>query len=92
LAVLRCDKDIPVTDPTTPLVTFLADDGVRFETEDVAIGKQTIGAAILEHANATGTYLILMGAFGHSRLREFLLRGATRELRPKSTIPLFMSH
>jgi len=92
LAVLRGDKDLPVTDPTTPLVTFLADDGVKFETEDVAIGKQTIGSAILEHADATRTYLILMGAFGHSRLLEFLLGGATRELLAKSTIPLFMSH
>jgi nucleotide-binding universal stress UspA family protein len=92
LVVLRGDKDIPVADPTTPLITFLADHGVKFETEDVAIGKQTIGAAILEHANATGTFLILMGAFGHSRLREFLLGGATRELLAKSTIPLFMSH
>lgn len=92
LAVLRSEKDIPVADQTTALVAFLADHGVKFETEDVAISKQTIGSEILEHADATRTYLILMGAFGHSRLREFLLGGATRELLAKSTIPLFMSH
>lgn len=92
VAVFRGEKDIPVADPMTPLATFLADHGVKVEGEDVAIGKRTIGAAILEHANATGTNLIMMGAFGHSRLREFLLGGATRELLAKSTMPLFMSH
>lgn len=92
VAVFRGEKDIPVADPTTPLVAFLAEHGVKVEAEDVAIGDRTIGAAILDHAKATDTNLILMGAFGHSRLREFLLGGATRELLAKSATPLFMSH
>lgn len=92
VAVFRGEKDIPVADPTTPLVTFLADHGVKGEVEEVEIGKRTIGQAILEHADATDTNLIVMGAFGHSRMREFLLGGATRELLAKSSIPLFMSH
>jgi len=92
VATFRGEKDIPVADPATPLVAFLADHGIEAEAEEVAIGKRTIGQAILGHADATDTTLIMMGAFGHSRLREFLLGGATRELLAKSTIPLFMSH
>lgn len=92
VAVFRGEKDIPVADPATPLVAFLAEHGVKVETEDVTIGERTIGTAILEHASATDTKLIIMGAFGHSRLREFLLGGATSELLAKSAIPLFMSH
>jgi nucleotide-binding universal stress UspA family protein len=92
VTVFRGEKDIPVADPTTPLLAFLAEHGVKVEAEDVVIGGRTIGAAILDHARATDTNLIMMGAFGHSRLREFLLGGATRELLAKSSIPLFMSH
>jgi nucleotide-binding universal stress UspA family protein len=33
-----------------------------------------------------------MGAYGHSRLREMILGGATRELLSKSTQPLLMAH
>lgn len=92
VAVFRGEKDIPIDDPATPLVTFLADHGVSVEAEDVLIGKRTIGQAIVEHAVATDTNLIMMGAFGHSRLQEFVLGGATRDLLNKSTIPLLMSH
>lgn len=92
VAVFRGEKDIPIVDPATPLVAFLAEHGVNVEAQDVAIGGRTIGTAILEHASATETNLIMMGAFGHSRLREFVLGGATRELLAKSAIPLFMSH
>ena len=91
-AVFRGEKDIPVADPVTPLVTFLSEHGITVAAEEVLVGKRTIGTAILEHAEATETNLITMGAFGHSRAREFLLGGATRELLGKSTIPLLMSH
>jgi nucleotide-binding universal stress UspA family protein len=92
VAVFRGEKDIPIADPTTPLIAFLREHGIAVEAKDIVIGKRTIGAAILDHANATDANLILMGAFGHSRAREFLLGGATRELLGKSTIPLLMSH
>lgn len=92
VAVFRGEKDIPVDDPATPLVDFLSGHGIKVDTQDVEIGKRTIGQAIREHADATETNLIIMGAFGHSRLQEFVLGGATRELLNKSTIPLLMSH
>jgi nucleotide-binding universal stress UspA family protein len=33
-----------------------------------------------------------MGAFGHSRLRQFILGGATTALTQTATVPLFMAH
>jgi nucleotide-binding universal stress UspA family protein len=92
LAVFRDEKYTSIADPTTPLVTFLADHGVKFNSEDVAIGKQTIGVAILEHVKATDAYLILMGTLGRSRLREFLLGGAKQELLAGSSILPFVPH
>jgi nucleotide-binding universal stress UspA family protein len=92
IAIFRGEKDLPVEDASKPLVAFLAAHGVSAETEHIDIGDRTIGRAILEHANASHADLIIMGAFGHSRMQEFMLGGATKELLDKSTIPLFMSH
>ncbi|MEQ1607482.1 MAG: universal stress protein [Hyphomonadaceae bacterium] len=91
-AVFGGEMDIPIADHMTQFVAFLAEHGIAVETENVLICKRTIGGAILEHATATGTNRIVMGAFGHSRLRKFLLGVATSDLRNKSTIPLPKSH
>lgn len=64
----------------------------RHLTPNAVIGRRTIDRAIREYADPTGVNLIVMGAFGHSRLEEFVLGGATRELLNKSTIPVLMSH
>jgi nucleotide-binding universal stress UspA family protein len=92
VAVFRGEKDLPVQDAGSPLKTFLAAHGVRCEVDDIQIGDQTIGAAVLEYAATTDVDLLVMGAFGHSRMREFLLGGATREILDRSAIPLLMSH
>jgi nucleotide-binding universal stress UspA family protein len=92
IAIFRGEKDIAVDDPGKPLIAFLAEHGIAAEAEDVVIGDRTIGGAILEHASSIGADLILMGAFGHSRMQEFILGGATKEILDRSTTPLFMSH
>lgn len=61
-------------------------------TPNAVIGRRTIDHSIREYADATGVNLIMVGAFGHSRLQEFVPGGATRELANKSTIPVLMSH
>ena len=58
------------------------------------IGADGIGVAntILNHAADTGANLIVMGGYGHSRLREFVLGGTTREMLAAMTVPTLMSH
>jgi len=92
IAVFHGEKDLPVIDAGSPLVAFLAAHGVRCEADDIQIGDQTIGGAVLEYAARMDVDLLVMGAFGHSRMQEFLLGGATREILDRSTIPLLMSH
>lgn len=48
--------------------------------------------AILSHAADMGTDLLVMGGYGHSRLREFILGGVTRGILKTMTVPTFMSH
>lgn len=50
------------------------------------------GAAILEIAAATGSDLVVMGAYGRSWLAEWVLGGATRHVLRHSRVPLLMAH
>ena len=53
---------------------------------------QNTGDTILSFADAYGHDLIVMGAYGHSRLREIVLGGATRGIIKQTKIPVLMSH
>jgi nucleotide-binding universal stress UspA family protein len=47
---------------------------------------------LLSYAADHGVNLIVMGGYGHSRLRELVLGGTTREILRSMTVPIFMSH
>jgi nucleotide-binding universal stress UspA family protein len=49
-------------------------------------------AALLSEARALDADLIVMGGYGHSRLREFVFGGVTRALSRTSPIPVLLSH
>ena len=49
-------------------------------------------AAILNHVSDAGSDLIVMGGYGHNRLREFVLGGVTRGVLGSMTAPVVMSH
>jgi nucleotide-binding universal stress UspA family protein len=51
-----------------------------------------VSSAILSHAADMNADLIVMGGYGHSRLRDFVLGGATRGLLQSMTVPTLMSH
>ena len=51
-----------------------------------------VGAALLERAQAGGADMLVMGCYGHSRLREFVFGGATRHVLENMNIPILMSH
>lgn len=51
-----------------------------------------VGASLLAAANAADCDLLVMGGYGHSRLREMILGGATRGVLGAGTLPVLMSH
>jgi nucleotide-binding universal stress UspA family protein len=51
-----------------------------------------VGDALLACCERTCADLLVMGCYGHSRLREFVLGGATRHLLAVMTLPVLMSH
>jgi nucleotide-binding universal stress UspA family protein len=66
--------------------------GIRVTTEAMARSGQDVGETLLTRAQDLGADLIVMGAHGHSRLREYVLGGATRSALSNIRIPLLMSH
>jgi nucleotide-binding universal stress UspA family protein len=56
-------------------------------TPDVPVAE-----ALLSHAADTGADLIVMGGYGHARLRELALGGVTRTMLQSMTVPVLMSH
>lgn len=79
------------SDPGGGLARLLARHGCRVE---VAVLAQTLPRAsdeLLRHARETSCELMVLGAYGHSRLREAVFGGATRNLLGSSELPLFMA-
>jgi len=71
---------------------FLALHGITPRTECVRDSGAEVGWQLLEIARARGSDLLVMGGYGHSRLRELILGGATREVLHDTPIPVLMSH
>ena len=51
-----------------------------------------VANTLLSHATDCSAGLLVMGAYGYSRYREFLLGGTTRTILKTMTLPIFMSH
>jgi nucleotide-binding universal stress UspA family protein len=71
---------------------YLSRHGVEADPICVGIPARTAGAALLKKAEQVGADLIVMGAYGHSRLRERAIGGATRYMLEHARIPLFLRH
>ncbi len=77
--------------PHLDLPKFFARHGVNAELREFK-PKADYGAAILAAAHEAQADMIVMGAWGHSRIAELVLGGATRYLFQHSDLPLFVAH
>jgi nucleotide-binding universal stress UspA family protein len=66
--------------------------GVKAEVKRIEPGNLKVSAAILDYAGKSGAGMLVMGGYGHSRLREFILGGTTRGVLAAMTVPTLMSH
>jgi nucleotide-binding universal stress UspA family protein len=70
----------------------LARHGVKTTIKRMAKGDIAIEDVILSYAADSGADFMVMGGYGHSRLREFILGGVTRGILAEMTVPVLMSH
>jgi nucleotide-binding universal stress UspA family protein len=100
LALSKATEIVTVTDgksdaseiPGVDMAQHLARHGINVELKQIVPGDVDTANVILSHAADTAADLIVMGGYGHSRWREFVLGGVTRGLLASMTVPTFMSH
>lgn len=98
---LRKAKTIVVLTAATPrthpdraneLIDYLAWHGIEAEKRFVDVGPEGVGGALLTTAGAEGADLLVMGGYGHSRMREMILGGVTRYVLGHARMPVLMAH
>lgn len=77
--------------PASDALCYLSRHGIHAELHEVE-PQGAISATIEQTARQLGAGLIVMGVYGHSRLRELLLGGVSRDLLDKSAVPLLLAH
>jgi nucleotide-binding universal stress UspA family protein len=92
--VLIVASDRPKSDetPGADVGQHLARHGVKVTVKRIQRADVDVQNAILSYAADAGTDFLVMGGYGHSRLREFILGGVTRSMLQSMTVPVLMSH
>jgi nucleotide-binding universal stress UspA family protein len=78
--------------PGADIAQHLARHNLKVELSELVADDIDVPNTILSHAADVGTDFIVMGGYGHSRWREFVLGGATRAMLSSMTVPVLMSH
>ena len=79
-------------EPGADIAAHLSRHDVRLEVHLEHAKDESVGACLLSRAEELGAELIVAGAYGRSRAREFVLGGVTRHLLHHAPIPVLFSH
>lgn len=77
--------------PGFNIARHLSRHGINVELQKL-VTTMDVANTILSHASDSGADLLVMGGYGHSRLREIVLGGTTRTILKSMTLPVFLSH
>ena len=90
MRIIEGDEDIEL--PATDICHSLVRHGVKTNKTQRVSAAVGSGPALMAEADAFDADLVVMGCYGHSRLREFVFGGATRHFLQKMRVPVLMSH
>ncbi|MBS0520492.1 MAG: universal stress protein [Proteobacteria bacterium] len=88
----RVSADGHGAEPGADVATWLSRHGIKVTVQRDVAADADVGNVILSRAADHGVDLVIMGVYGHSRLRELVLGGASRTLLSSMTVPVMMSH
>ena len=71
---------------------ILAEHGIVVELHTLPVRTGGLGAALLARAHELGADMLVLGAYQHSPLREFLLGGVTRHMLTHADLPMLLRH
>jgi nucleotide-binding universal stress UspA family protein len=86
------ETDVPAEASQGQLIKYLADLGLPAKAASLEVEHDNIQSAILSIAAEENLDLLVMGGYGHTRLKETVLGGVTREMLRCMTVPTLMSH
>jgi nucleotide-binding universal stress UspA family protein len=86
------EKDLARSVPGTDIARHIVRHGREVNVVDLTLQPGGVAVTIDTYARESGAQLIAMGGYGHSRLRQFVLGGATRGMIHNATLPVLMSH
>ena len=89
---IRDEKPLSGTDLARSLASSLEKRGYNVKPLSITLGERTIAKALQDSAVETGAQLLAMGGFGHSRVRDFILGGATKGVLSDLRMPILLSH
>jgi nucleotide-binding universal stress UspA family protein len=88
----RDESDTAGDLPAADMCAALSRHGVKCEETASVSPKHSVGETLLFEATKYGWDMLVMGCYGHSRMREFILGGVSRHVLGGMTIPVLMSH
>jgi nucleotide-binding universal stress UspA family protein len=90
--IVVVDEDPEVKKSTAAPISYLACHGITAEAKCISGKSKVAGNLLMDYAAEQGADLIVMGAYGHNRLREFIFGGATRQILQDMKMPVYMAH
>lgn len=85
-------EDAHGDEPGADLAAMLARHGVPVTVDPLPSASKSVAERLLTHATDCNANLIVMGGYGHWRLRETLFGGVTRDMIRQSTVPILLAH
>lgn len=92
IVTVQDEKPLSGPDLAKELASRLATRGYDATSMSISLDGRSIARALQEAALSEGAKLLAMGGFGHSRLRDFVLGGATKGVLRELRLPVLLSH
>jgi nucleotide-binding universal stress UspA family protein len=86
------EKELSSESPAAELSKYLERRGIDATPDCIDAAGRRIGEILSSYLTSNQADLLVMGAYGHSRLREFILGGATRSMLSNPPLPILLSH
>ena len=86
------EKILPVENPALQLIDYLDLHNINAVVALVQAQGRPIARALQDQALEIGADMMVMGAFGHSRMRDFVMGGATAGILRDLELPVLLSH
>ncbi len=92
VVTVTSEKVIDTSRSGAELARHLAGHSINVVLDNVDAAGRSIGEALVSYVTSRNADILVMGAYGHSRIRDFIVGGATKSILARPPLPVFLSH